>query len=148
MGFLRRTKKEQPLPFNPWMTPPMGSLGDAWDEILDLPKESTEAAREQSERLKRDESRSRKRRKYKPFEIRRPLHTAAIIACVLLAMAATTTGPAAFIIPFLAGGAIITGLTALFLIKKSIFGRGYPEALTAIIGGVALFVVYFASISF
>jgi hypothetical protein len=136
-----RKKKAEPvhIPYHPWAIPPMGSLGDAWDEESPLLNDSLTAARADEERRKRERERGDpKPTDFKPIILERPLNWIAIGGWVLLFMALTSTGPALSYRPMLGMAALVAALSAIVQIKFAAFQRGLPEAITAAVAALGL----------
>ncbi|MDK2972577.1 MAG: hypothetical protein PWP23_2332 [Candidatus Sumerlaeota bacterium] len=125
-----------PPPVIPWRVPPMGSLGDAWDEKIVLPE---------APKAPRPPERKRKRR-YQPgsfdvqfVEWQPPLHAAVIAAWAFLAMALLTTGPAYPLMPYVALLGLLFAMLGAFLLRTTHRDcSGEKSAWAAIAVGIVL----------
>ncbi|CAN5221343.1 hypothetical protein BH09SUM1_BH09SUM1_21820 [soil metagenome] len=116
----RKAKKVPvaPIPFNPWITPPIGAAGAAWDQYDYLPRDpfmdlQEDAARKQKER----DGRSKGPINRGQYIRKRPMHRLTMAAWLFAFCALTSTGPAAWLKPILAVVAVFCGEGAAYLIK-------------------------------
>ncbi len=121
-----------PPPVVPWRVPPMGSMGDAWDDVVVLPVDLVIESEHPTKRVRVAKKRTR------PDEIlfldRLPrIHWAAIIAWVFLAMAVLSTGPALPLMGLMTLVGLVMGAMAIFLIKTV-----HPDFVGVRIGWAAI----------
>lgn len=133
----------EPLPVKPWQVPPMGSLGDAWDQYIVIPEEQLQIDQaRQNEYLKAKAKRKPKRRNAADvvfLDWVPDLHKGVIVAWVFIGLTLASVGALFPLMPFMAMIAFLVGGTSVFLLK-TIHTKETGEGLgiAATITGLAL----------
>ncbi|MGF1572651.1 MAG: hypothetical protein ACFCU1_06220 [Sumerlaeia bacterium] len=129
-------------PVKPWRVPPMGSVGDAWDQYIVLPEEQLQADQaRQAEYLKQRAKRKPKRRNAADvvfLDWVPSLHLGVIIAWVFVGLTLASVGRLFPLMPFMAMLAFLTGGMAVFLLntihtKETGVGLGIAACSTGLV---------------
>ena len=105
----------------PWRVPPMGSAGDAWDEIVVLPEEQMgrDAARQKELDLERSRRKPKRKRADEIIFLEHipNLHKGVIASCVMVGLALASVGPIYPLMPFMALAGFVAGICSVVLLK-------------------------------
>ena len=81
--------RRPPISMTKWRVPPMGSMGDEWDDSIELPKvEEAPLDKPRAAAKKREKRKKAEEVVLKEFEA--PLHPAVILTCVLIALSVSS----------------------------------------------------------
>jgi hypothetical protein len=120
---MAKVEPRRSVPFHPWLPPPPGASGANWDGLIDFPREASEDRRADSMRRLEETARRKKEMESIQKESARGIviawHPWTVTAACLLAMAATSLGPARFLLPWFAAAVIPASAIAIYQLQNS-----------------------------
>ena len=126
------------VPVNPWRVPPSGSLGDAYDDVIQL--DVGELAKATGERVRRHRPPKRQADEVLFLEWNPPLHWAVVLAWMFAAMAFFSTGPLYALMPIWAAMSALSAAAAVILLRTA-HRQNTGEKLAIAAGCVALLLI-------
>ncbi len=138
-----------PTPYSPFRIPPMGSLGEEFDERISLPLQPHEVLAQQgknaAKKLSKKDIEALRPDEVRFLRYRAKSHPLAVVAWVLFFCALTSTGPALEWRTLLAGFAILFSILSLVVIKSSVrlHGGRWPAIVAGTLAAALLGFTYY-----